>query len=713
MSLYETMFNQYDITTSQLLVTSFDFTSPERRRNVQYVISQLLALGIVPLLNENDAVSANQGYATFGNTFSDNDSLAALVSIEMSAQLLILLTDVRGVYDRPPSDPGSQLIDVFDASVGFQVGEKSLQGRGGMGAKVDAALNAVNGGVQAVVIAAGGDFNVIADIMGGEKTGTLFLLNHGRGDGEAGEGAGAGAVKRSASAEALHAATTAAATAATATAAAAATAGATQKAETMAAAARAAARQLQALPAATRSAIVEAVAAALEARQADLLAANALDVQAAAASGTLPQATLKRLQLTADKLQTLCAGLRSIAQQADPLGQVHSRTELAQGLVLDKVSAPIGVLLVIFEARPDCLPQIAALALRSGNGLLLKGGKEAERSNRLLHSVVVEAVVAASGGAVPADIIGLVEGREEIPSLLALDQHIDLVIPRGSAALVSFIKANTRIPVMGHADGVCHVFVDSAADAAKALRVCVDAKVDYPSACNAAETLLLHAGLLGEGEGLGAGVAGVAAPPSPASPASPAASASASASAPLSPATPGGGQLVERLLRSLRQAGVTLYGGPRAHALGLTDRPVDAASGGLSREYGDLAMTVEVVDDLAAAVAHIHAHGSGHTESIVTEDAAAAETFLRSVDSACVFHNASTRFADGFRFGLGAEVGISTGRIHARGPVGVEGLLTSKWLLRSEGRAGHTVGAFASSVPADQRCVYTHKALPF
>ena len=677
MSLYETMFNQFDVATSQLLVTAFDFTSPERRRNVQYVISQLLALGIVPLLNENDAVSANQGYATFGNTFSDNDSLAALVSIEMNAQLLILLTDVRGVYDRPPTEPGSQLIDIFDSSMGFKVGEKSLQGRGGMGAKVDAALNAVNGGVQAVVIAAGGDFGVIADIMNGEKTGTLFLLN--------GSAGCASPIKSSSSGSDLTATDSSSASGAPTTPQQSQTQAQPQqqdKAETMAAAARAASRQLQALSSAQRCAILEAIAAALGARQADILAANALDVAAATATG-LPITTLKRLELSAEKLQTLQHGLRSIAAQKEPLGRLESKTELAAGLVLEKVTAPIGVLLVIFEARPDCLPQIAALAIRSGNGLLLKGGKEAEHSNRLLHEVVVGAIESSTGGRVWRAVCGLVTGREDIPSLLALDSHIDLVIPRGSSELVRYIKDNTRIPVMGHAEGVCHLYIDQHADPVKAMKIALDSKTDYPSACNAAETLLLHSSLCGGGAGGASGDES---------------------------------SLVgERLLRALRQAGVLLYGGPRAVSAGLVDRPIDASAGGLSREYGDLGLTVEIVDSLSSAVAHIHAHGSGHTECIVTEDSAAAEEFLQSVDSACVFHNASTRFADGYRFGLGAEVGISTGRIHARGPVGVEGLLTSKWLLRGQGSGAsgaHTVGSFAASVAPEQRRVYSHTALP-
>lgn len=268
MSLYETMFNQFDITTSQLLVTAFDFTSPERRRNIQYVISELLALGIVPLLNENDAVSANQGYQLFGNSFADNDSLASLVSIEMSAQLLILLTDVRGVFDRPPSDPHSQLIDVFSRTTAFQAGDKSLQGRGGMSAKVDAALRAVDGGVQAVIIAAGHQFGVIDKIMEGEKEGTLFLHNDGDIDPVQGEISTSDDGANGASLSASDASTKVEEEE-------------HGRAEDMARAARDGGRRLQALSGSERDAILSGIAAAIEAREAEILAVNAADVDKA------------------------------------------------------------------------------------------------------------------------------------------------------------------------------------------------------------------------------------------------------------------------------------------------------------------------------------------------------------------------------------------------------------------------------------------------
>ncbi len=423
-----------------------------------------------------------------------------------------------------------------------------------------------------------------------------------------------------------------------------------QTAREVATRARAAARALQALPSATRTAALGAIAAALESHAEEILAENAADV--AAATGNISAALLQRLVLTPAKIAQLAAGVRAIAAQAEPLGRALARTELAEGLVLEKVSSPIGVLLVIFEARPDALPQIAALALRSGNGLLLKGGTEAARSNAVLHRVVADALAAAAP-AVGRDALALVSGRAAVAELLALDDVIDLVIPRGSNALVAHIKAHTRIPVLGHADGVCHVYVDAAADDAMAAAICVDAKVDYPAACNAVETILVHASWRGA--------------------------------------------RLEALLGALRAAGVALHGGPRAAAeLGLPPAPA------LHHEWSSLDVTIELVDSLDAAIDHIHAHGSGHSEAIVTADAGAADAFLARVDSACVYHNASPRFSDGFRFGLGAEVGIATGRIHARGPVGVEGLLTTRWLVRGRGQV----------VAKDKGIAYTHRALP-
>ena len=335
--------------------------------------------------------------------------------------------------------------------------------------------------------------------------------------------------------------------------------------------------------------------------------ANLLDLEAAERDG-VGLVLKKRLKLTEEKLATLASGLRQLANMPDPLGVVKSKRELADGLVLSQVTVPIGVLLIIFESRPDSMPQISALALASGNGLLLKGGKEAVHSNAAIHKVIGDAVEAGSNGQIKRDIIALVTSRGQVKDLLNLDDVIDLVIPRGSNSLVSYIKASTRIPVLGHADGVCHLYVDASADPDAATKIAVDAKTDYPSACNAMETLLLHKDTLSNG-------------------------------------------VASATLRGLRSAGVKCLGGPNAMKLGLSDVPATE----LKFEYGDLTCMVEVVENMEEAIDWIHKYGSAHTESIVCgKDSPAGEEFLRKVDAACVFVNASSRFADGFRFGLGA-----------------------------------------------------------
>jgi delta-1-pyrroline-5-carboxylate synthetase len=405
-----------------------------------------------------------------------------------------------------------------------------------------------------------------------------------------------------------------------------------------AAKAREAARALRAASTSDRNRALERLAEALLDRQGEILAENAQDVaegRIAVAEGRMSASLAARLKLSPDKLATLAEGVRAIAAMDEPLGRVLAARELAEGLVLRQVSSPIGVLLVIFESRPDVLPQVAALALKSGNGLVLKGGKEATRSNRVLHRVLREAIAP-----LPASCVELVETRTQIAELLELDELIDLVIPRGSNSLVRHIQGSTRIPVLGHADGVCHVYVDAAADLEQAIPLVVDSKCDYPAACNAMETLLVHRDV----------------DPEP-------------------------------LVQALQALGVTVHREPEDW----------------HTEYSALECALRVVDSLEQAVEHIHAHGSGHTEAILTTDAQAAARFLEIVDSACVFHDCSTRFADGFRFGLGAEVGISTARIHARGPVGIEGLLTTRWILRGRGQ---TVAPFSRG-EAD----YTHREL--
>ncbi|CAI0411181.1 unnamed protein product [Linum tenue] len=584
MALYDTLFSQLDVTSAQLLVTDSDFRDKDFRKQLKHTLESLLSLRVVPIINENDAVSTRRApYEDSSGIFWDNDSLAALLALELKADLLVLLSDVEGLYSGPPSDPESKLIRTYIERVhlgGITFGDKSRVGRGGMTAKVKAAVMAAKAGVP-VIITSGFDPESIVKVLQGDDVGTLFHRD-----------AHLWVKTKEAGAR------------------------------DMAVAARECSRRLQALSSEDRKKILLDIANALEANEKVIKVENDADVAAAEQAG-MEKALIARLALKPGKITSLAKSIRVLASMVDPVGHVLKTTELADGLVLEKTSSPLGVLLIVFEARPDALVQIASLAIRSGNGLLLKGGKEARRSNAILHKVITDAIPDNVG----RRLIGLVTSRDEIPDLLKLDDVIDLVIPRGSNKLVSSIKASTKIPVLGHADGVCHVYVDKSANMQMAKRVIVDAKVDYPAACNAMETLLVHKDLVSSGG-------------------------------------------LNELVLELRNEGVVLHGGPRA-----------------SEELS--------IPEPASL------HHDAHTDCIISEDLEVAETFLRQVDSAAVFHNASTRFSDGARFGLGAEVGISTSRIHARGPVGVEGLLTTRWLLRGSGQI----------VDGDKAITYTHKDL--
>ena len=413
----------------------------------------------------------------------------------------------------------------------------------------------------------------------------------------------------------------------------------------LAEAAKHASHILAPLPLAQRNAALESIAHALEAATSRILAANAEDLAAAdqlVTAGELSPANHARLALSPHKLAEMSAQVRAVGALPDPLGRPLDAIELDHGLDLQKISVPLGVLAVIFEARPDAVTQIAALALKSGNAVLLKPGKEVERTAAALVTVIREALAPTP---LPPDAVGLILGRAEVAELLHLTQLIDLVIPRGSRALVEHIQANTRIPVLGHADGICHIYVDGRVDQPQALAIIDDSKTDYPAVCNAVETALIHTAI-----------------------------------API---------FLPSLAARLRTKNVTLLGDQRTAAI------LGSAQTGMvtdwHTEYGDLTLALRIVDSLDEAISHIHTYGSAHTESICTTDPAAAARFLNEVDAATVLLNASTRFADGFRFGLGAEVGVSTSKIHARGPVGLEGLTTYKYIVRGE---GHLVATY-------------------
>jgi glutamate-5-semialdehyde dehydrogenase len=367
----------------------------------------------------------------------------------------------------------------------------------------------------------------------------------------------------------------------------------------------------------------------------------------------------KRLALDASKLAVVVEGLRALVAMGDPLGKIDLARELDQDLNLFRVTCPIGVVAVIFEARPDALPQIAALCLKSANAIILKGGKEAEGTNKVLFSCLQEALTKAK---LPADCAHLLTTRTAVLALLSADKYVDLVIPRGSTNLVTYIQDNTRIPVLGHAEGICHIYIDSTADGEKAKRVCIDAKVNYPAACNSLETLLIHKDVPHK--------------------------------------------LIVDIIGGLRSKGVEVKADPIVSKICATRSisVLPAEESDWSTEYCDLTLSIKSVENVDQAIDHINAYGSGHTDGIICESEEVWKHFFDGVNAAGVFRNASTRFADGFRYGFGAEVGISTNKMHPRGPVGIEGLVTYKYKLEG---AGQTVEDYTSGEKS-----FTHKELP-
>ncbi len=407
---------------------------------------------------------------------------------------------------------------------------------------------------------------------------------------------------------------------------------------------RLAALKLAVLSTETRNQAIEAIAQALESAKDEVLQANVADCQAAATEG-IAKPLYKRLQLDEYKLRDAIAGVRNVGNLSDPVGAVQIHRELDTGLVLKRVTCPLGVLGIIFEARPEAAIQIVSLAIKSGNGVILKGGKEAIRSCEAIVKAIKQGL---SQTAVHPDVVQLLTTREETLELLKLDKYVDLIIPRGSNSFVRFVQENTRIPVLGHADGLCHVYIDKAADIEKAITITVDAKTNYPAACNAIETLLVHSNI-----------------------------------APT---------FLPRVAEALQELNVELRGDEPTREI-LPDIAA-AIEEDWETEYSDLILSVKIVDSLEQAITHINDYGSKHTDAIITEDVEAAETFLALVNASGVYHNCSTRFADGFRYGFGAEVGISTQQMPPRGPVGLEGLVTYKYQLTGD---GHIVATYTGA----------------
>jgi len=374
------------------------------------------------------------------------------------------------------------------------------------------------------------------------------------------------------------------------------------------------------------------IAEKIEKNTQEIFEANKIDLDNAeklVESGELNKSTFNRLKLDENKMRDMIQGIKDIAKLEDPVNKILLKRELDENLVLEKVSCPIGVLGIIFEARPDVIAQISSLAIKSANAVILKGGKESVNTNKKIMSVINTALDDIKE--FPKNVVQQVFTRDDVAEMLKCDKYINLIIPRGGNKLVKFIKENTKIPVLGHADGICHIFVDESADLDMAIKVVTDAKTQYPSACNAVETLLIHEKFSG----------------------------------------------AKDLLAALELSEIKLINNPDSWAF----------------EYGDKILAFKFVKNLDEAIEHINKYGSGHTDSILTKSAENAEKFMNLVDSAGVYVNASTRFADGFRYGFGAEVGISTNKTHARGPVGLEGLTIYKYKLVGN---GNIVGDYAS-----------------
>ncbi len=409
---------------------------------------------------------------------------------------------------------------------------------------------------------------------------------------------------------------------------------------------RKAQRRLAGLTAEEKDRILGQMITVLQNEKEHIFSAQQKDITAAELEGLSPP-LLKRLVLNQEKLDGLCDGIRDLRRLENPTGKILSARELDAGLELYQETCPIGVIGMVFESRPDALVQIASLCLKSGNGIVLKGGREALNTNRVLADCMKKAARESGIEGLGDDWIFLLETRDEVTRMLELDDLIDLLIPRGSNSFVQYIMEHTKIPVLGHADGICHIYIDKDADLIQAVSVSVDAKCQYPAVCNAVETILVHKEI-----------------------------------APV---------MIEPLVTALREQGVEIRG-DKGTAEFTACTPAEEAD--WSTEYLDLIVSIKTVSSMEEAIDHIHTYGSGHTDAVITENDETARKFMEMVDSAGVFWNCSTRFADGFRYGLGAEVGISTQKIHARGPVGLEGLVTYKWKLYGN---GHVSGDYTGT----------------
>jgi glutamate-5-semialdehyde dehydrogenase len=401
--------------------------------------------------------------------------------------------------------------------------------------------------------------------------------------------------------------------------------------------------------------VLEEMATSLEENCDSILSANEKDLQFANQEG-IAKPLIARLALSESKIRGMAQGIRSVVALPDPVGVRQSAMEIDDDLTVYRISCPIGVIGAIFESRPDAVPQISSLCIKSGNAVILKGGREAQNSNKLIVGLLTDAIKKVSG--VPEAAVQMIETRAEVADMLKEEKYINLVVPRGSNNFVKYIQENTRIPVLGHSEGICHNYIDKAADLSKTLRIALDSKMQYPAACNAMENLLVHKEIASE--------------------------------------------IIPKLVEKFQEKGVSLLGCDETCKI--TTGLSLASEKEWDEEYNDLKLAIKVIGGLEEAISFINEHGSGHTDTIITENVETAETFMNGVNSASVMCNASTRFADGFRYGLGAEIGISTNKTHARGPVGLEGLIIYKYKVYGKGQ-------IVSDYSGENARSFTHKPL--
>jgi delta-1-pyrroline-5-carboxylate synthetase len=592
LSISHFCYNECGMIPAQFLVSNTDLSSNQAKNELAKNLRRAMASDILPIVNENDALSTKIEW--------DNDKLSAEIAELISADLLLILSDIDGIYRKSSTEHRRSVgpIRTFDSIIGIEMDTLASSGRGGVESKIRACRSAVESGVSAAIVCNGTESNIVGRVLKGEPLGTLFRKRS------------IGEIRPENS----------------------------DDPQSTIAKLRSASRVLASSNYDRRREILRKVVDAIGSNARRIVAANKRDVSIARAR-KIPKHLVDRLRLSFDHLARWIDGMYDIVSirtvfPTDPIGRIVWEEHIKNGnFVLRKCTVPIGVLLSIFESRPDVLLQTFSLTLLTGNGLLFKSGKEAKHTIGAIYDTIKCCLREYGDRSIENCLIKL-DTRGEVDRFLRMHDGPDLVVPRGGADLIRYVCESSKAPVLSHADGVCHIFLDEACKSEDALSIVVDAKMQYPAACNALETLLVH-------EGFGN---------------------------------------LEDLLDRLKGAGIELRAGPRLHNL----QPEIPLIDSFHIEYGDHRMTVEIVANVKEAIDHINQYGSNHTDCIVTENNRTAEEFLSGVDSASVFRNVSTRFADGKRFGLGAEVGISTSRVHARGPVSVEGLLTTKYIATSD-----------------------------